>query len=125
MSITIVVSVPPKELWPNFSRWSQRWVRAKRAKYRDACQAYAMEAWQKAGLRDAPRWESADAHAVGYFPVSRKRDGDNFIAALKGAFDGIQAAGIVANDHGLHHRQPGFGVDKANPRVEITITPRG
>lgn len=70
-----------------------------------------------------PRWEAAEAEAVFYHAQKRGRDGDNALASLKAAYDGIAMAGIVANDKGIRHLPVRFEIDPANPRVEVTLRP--
>ena len=58
-----------------------------------------------------------------YFPDNRKRDLINWAQSCKPYIDGIVDAGIIEGDH---WQISGIGtitacVDKANPRIEITI----
>jgi len=48
-------------------------------------------------------------------------DADNALATLKSLFDGLQDAGIVANDRHLTHAPVLQYTDRKNPRVEIEI----
>lgn len=115
-SVTIVLPLPRRALSPNVrTHW--------RTKAR-AVKAYRMLAWAEAvealkGKR--PSWARARSRSRFFFVDSRKRDGDNFLASLKSAFDGITDAGAVADDSGIAHEPPEFHVDRARPRVEITL----
>ena len=73
---------------------------------------------------DSGPWQTAEVKAVFYHKTNRRRDGSNFNAMLKGAFDGIVDAGLVVDDDARHWTTlpPEFYIDKENPRVEITIT---
>jgi Holliday junction resolvase RusA-like endonuclease len=75
------------------------------------------------GIESAP-WAKVTAQATFYHATDRRRDGANFNAMLKGVFDGIVDAGIVADDDHKHWTTlpPAFAQDKKNPRVEVTIT---
>ena len=59
-----------------------------------------------------------------YHKTNRRRDGANYNAMLKGAFDGIVDAGIAVDDDHKHWTTlpPEFHIDKEFPRVEITVT---
>jgi Holliday junction resolvase RusA-like endonuclease len=50
-----------------------------------------------------PAWERAEVQATFYRPGKRAKllDRDNAIAMCKGAFDGLQEAGVIVNDSGL------------------------
>lgn len=50
-----------------------------------------------------PRWEHAEVQATFHRPGKRSKllDRDNAIAMCKGAFDGLQEAGVIVNDSGL------------------------
>ena len=58
-----------------------------------------------------------------WYNKDKRIDADNQSFAQKFILDGMQKAGLIANDNqkniiGLHHQ---FRVDKSCPRVEITI----
>lgn len=81
-----------------------------------------MVAWCAKAAR-LPRMEQVDLIFTWYEP-HRQRDKDNIMAGQKFVFDGLVEAGVLPNDGwnqigDVTHR---FGVDKANPRVEIEIT---
>jgi Holliday junction resolvase RusA-like endonuclease len=118
--ITIELPMPPKQLHPNArSHW-----RAKlKPKAQQRQQAYlaALDA-----LRGAvsPRWESAKIHAT-YWLGSRgkKHDADNLIAWLKATVDGLQDAGILADDSGLTWLPPDqiYGKGTGTERTVVLV----
>lgn len=111
--IIIALPLPPDKLHPN-----KRYNRM--GKYRLAKQ-YKETAYLVACGGRRPKWETATVRCAFYFKTNRRRDQDNAIAWMKAGFDGIAAAGVVANDSGFRHQEPAFKVDKDNPRVEVTI----
>lgn len=112
--LVITLPLPRKALSPNArGHWSSK---------ARAVKAYRTLAWAESLAHDpAPRWARATAQASFFFMDARSRDGDNLLASLKSAFDGLADAGIVANDSGITHLPPKLGTDKARPRVEIEI----
>lgn len=115
-SITITLPLPARELSPN---WRGHWAaKSKRVKaYREHACAMALRperAWMPA--------KKATSQLTFYWPDKRRRDKDNSLASMKSVFDGIADAGVVADDSGITHLPTTFAVDKANPRVEVTIT---
>lgn len=61
---------------------------------------------------------------IDWFTPNQRKDPDNLAFAIKFILDGLQSAGVIANDgfknvRGINHRT--FEVDKQNPRIEITI----
>jgi Holliday junction resolvase RusA-like endonuclease len=69
-----------------------------------------------------PKWESATYKLRVFYP-HQEPDEDNIIASIKSYLDGIQDAGVIANDKGL--RIAGVTRQKCEdgmPRVEIEIT---
>ncbi|CAB4163195.1 hypothetical protein UFOVP813_6 [uncultured Caudovirales phage] len=116
-SLTITLPLPVKEVSQN-SRChfmtKARATKEQRALAGVAC----LKAWH--GLM--PFWERASFAVVAYFKTKRHPDPMNFIGSLKATADGIEDAGIVANDSGLWPLRPVFATDKLNPRVVITIT---
>ncbi len=66
---------------------------------------------------------SASCRATFYVKCRRRRDGDNALASLKAAFDGLQDGGLIADDSGLIHHPVRFVVDKEKAgTVELEIT---
>jgi len=121
-SMMIVMKLPDVCLSPNRPCGS-RGGRIKRAGVVKKQRRIAQELSQAEGLDSVP-WRIVTAQAVFYHATDRRRDGANFNAMLKGAFDGIVDAGIVEDDDHKHWTTlpPLFKTDKKNPRVEIIIT---
>lgn len=117
MSLTLTLPLPPRELHPN-ARVHWRPKAAATAGYRLLAKARSLEAL---GRTRQPRWPAAFAQAVFYVKDRRRRDRDNLAAALKAAWDGIADAGVVENDAGITHLPVRIEVDRANPRVMITV----
>ncbi len=115
----LTLGLPPKALWSNARVHWRIKSRATKA-YRRESRYVALEAL--AG-RPRPEWPEAQIQATFYFSCKRRRDRDNALAALKAAFDGLQDAGVVADDSGFTHLSPVMAIDKARPRVELVITP--
>lgn len=111
-AVFVVLPLPPKQLSPNARICWQAKARAVK-RYRALAHANCYQS--------ARRWKTAEAEAVFYFRDRRRRDRDNLLASLKAAFDGIAAAGVVADDAGITHLPVRVEVDRDNPRVEITI----
>lgn len=116
--ILVVLALPPKALSPNARVHWGALARAKRS-YRMSAWALALEA--TACRR--PNHARATVQCTFYHRTARRRDGDNLLASLKAAFDGIAEAGIVANDSGMRHLPVIQQIDTRNPRVEIAIFP--
>lgn len=122
--ITIVLPLPSRDVSPNSrGHWAKK-ARAVKQQRRDAFIAATLALYPAdERQRRKPRWKSASAKAVFYFRDARRRDRDNMAASLKGIYDGIVDAGILADDSGLTHEPIVFEVDKENPRVVISIRP--
>lgn len=117
-AVTLELPLPPAALSQNArSKWGR--IKATTA-YRNRAE---MEA-RKIPAGQRPGWTNADASVVFYFPTKRRRDAPNFAAMLKPAWDGFVRAGILQDDEGLTVAPPEMRMDKARPRVEITITQR-
>lgn len=71
---------------------------------------------------ESPKWSAATVQTTYFFKRAARRDKDNFQSMLKAAFDGITDSGLISDDSGLTHLPMVFHIDRANPRVEITIT---
>lgn len=58
-----------------------------------------------------------------FVPDNRRRDSANMVQACKPALDGIVDSGLITGDHWQVLKDLGseVAIDKANPRVEITI----
>ena len=121
MKITVTLSLPDRRLSPNYTVGSFRGRMGKAnaiKKYRQAAHAAGIIASHGERLK----WKEATVEATFYFKQDRRRDGDNLQGSLKAAFDGLADAGVVSNDSGFRHQPVKQAKDKANPRVEITIT---
>jgi len=93
--IEITLPLPPKQLHPNGRCHYMAKARAvKKARWEAGIAAVAALEGRK-----PPRWEKATVQATFY--VAKKGDGDGRNSSLKAALDGLQDAGIVANDSGL------------------------
>ncbi len=79
-------------------------------------------AWTVMGDDKRPHWKKAKMQVKAYFKTRRFPDPGNFMASLKAYEDGIADAGVVENDRRLWPERPEFFTDKANPRIEITIS---
>lgn len=121
-TVTIVLKLPPACLSPNKPPFSAGGRYAKAAAIKKQ-RRDARNAIEEERIESGP-WEKVEAKAVFYHKTNRRRDGANFNAQLKGAFDGIVDAGLVVDDDHKHWTTlpPGFEIDNEFPRVEITIT---
>lgn len=112
-SITITLDLPPRELSPNVkSHWAVK-ARAVRA-YRNAAKFAVLEK----GLPASAPWGRCRVRTAFYFAVQRGRDGDNLLASMKAAFDGIADSGLVVNDKGMIHDPP---LIEVNPDIEPMV----
>lgn len=112
----IVLRPPPDALSPNAR--VHRMVKAR------AVKEYRAHAWaQVRTLGIPPCFDWARVQTTYYAATNRGRDGDNFLATMKPAFDGIADAGVVGNDRQMVHEPVRFEVDAESPRVEIVLTP--
>ena len=116
-SISITIPLPPRCLSPN---GRVHW--AKKAKATKEHRSAAFWAAKEALDGPPPGWLTASLKVVAYFTTRRMPDPTNFMSSLKAAEDGIADAGIIVNDRALWPERPEFRVDKANPRVELTIS---
>lgn len=114
--IRLTLPLPPKALSPNArGHWSKKAKATKAYRTRAEMEARKIPARYRVG------WERAVASAVFYVPDARRRDIDNLAASLKAAWDGIVAAGVLADDSGLQHEPLRVEIDRKNPRVELVI----
>lgn len=102
--IEIHLPLPPADTRPNAR---VHWARKAKAAARQRQDA-RLAALASLGTRRPPRWKRAEIEATLYRsnPRCRRADGDNVIGWLKATFDGLQDAGIVANDCGFIHLPP-------------------
>lgn len=120
--LVISLPLPAKVLQPNCTIASFG-GRMKKASATKRYRRLAREAVEEAMIDDMP-WACVVVRAVFYFKDARKRDQDNFMGALKAAYDGIVDSGLVPDDDYEHMQRdvPAFGVDKKHPRVDLMIT---
>lgn len=121
-SIVIRVGIPDRCLSPNARvHWARRAKAKKAARY--SAQWSAAEAMGRLWPRqNAPKWEAATIEPRVYWPNRHKVDGDNMLASLKSAIDGLTDAGLLADDKGVRFLPCVMGYDKADPRVELVVT---
>lgn len=73
-------------------------------------------------VRDWKPFKSVRVWPTIYVVSARNRmDDDNALSCLKPYFDGLEEAGIVANDRHMKRMTPDFKVDAARPRIELRI----
>jgi len=72
---------------------------------------------------DTTPWDKVSCKYIFYHPVKRRRDDDNYIAAMKSARDGIVQAGLVTDDNSDRWLTEGAEFRKdVQKRVEIVLT---
>ena len=61
---------------------------------------------------------------INYFCKDKRKDKDNIAFQKKFILDGMQKAGIIANDgwNNVTDWEEHFWIDKNNPRIEVEIT---
>lgn len=117
-SVTIHLPMPAKELSPN---WRGHWAPKAKQK-RIQRETAAMLVREQMPRRHRP-WTEAEVKIVVTPPCSRRRDRDNLLSAMKGAIDGTEDAGLIADDTGYTYLPLEIRpADKANAGVEMTIT---
>lgn len=117
----ITLPLPPKELSPNARcHWA---LKAIKVKWYRKTAGYTVLSDCPEVIEDEPM-ESAAVQCVFFFKDKRRRDGDNLLASMKSAFDGLVDAGVFSDDSGLTHLPVVQSKDKDNPRVEIHINPQ-
>lgn len=117
--ITITLPIPAACLNPNRA---EHWRTKGKARAQQRADAFA---WSTSKFPGAgPKWERARV-MLRWFAKDSHRipDIDNAIASIKGALDGMTDAGVMLNDRGIEGIDVWRVVDKAKPRVEITVTP--
>ena len=115
-------SLPVRLLSPNAGspgKWREK--AASRKAHRTVSGLETANAVQLMGLKEP--WPVATIQAAFYWPDLRKRDADNAIASLKAYLDGLRDGGLIAADDTEHlrHLPATFDIDRACPRVELTI----
>ena len=115
--IVVTIPIPNRVLSPNARAHWRVVAAAKKALRMETCCAArnALDACY------GPMWKSASVAVTWYTKTRRRPDEDNARSSLKAAFDGLEDAYILANDRGLSHEPMVFEVDKANPRVVLTV----
>jgi len=101
-NVLVDLPLPPKALSPN-SRPTRR------AKI-SAVRAYRTTAWAKAYEATGGKryqWRQAYVCVSFHFKDRRQRDGDNLVASLKAAFDGLVDAGLILSDAAIPHDAAG------------------
>ena len=121
-TITITLPMPPKVLTPNGRPFSRRGMigKAVAAKKQRQLAHDALDALQL----DTLPWPAVSCKYVFYHAVKRRRDDDNYIAAMKAARDGLVQAGLVHDDDSTRWRTEGaeFRTDPKQKRCEIVLT---
>ena len=117
--ITITLPLPNPMLSPNAR--VHRIVKARiTKKHRTDAGWAAIEALHR---RPGPQWKRAEITAVWFRRTDLPQhsiDQDNATAWLKSYVDGLQGS-ILENDRGLQWAPHEFRLDKADPRIELTI----
>ena len=118
MTITIFMPMPAKALSPNARvHWS------KRHKARKAQRNHAKLLVRSELAPNHTPWKSGEVEILVFPPDRRRRDRDNYLASMKGIFDGAEDAGLIENDCGFTYKPIQFDEPrKENPGVEITFT---
>jgi len=116
--LTITLGLPPKELNPNSRpHWGKKAGATKR--YRLESQLVTINEMVRHNIREP--FQRLTITPVFYHDTNRRRDGDNALASLKAAFDGLVSAGLVIDDSLITHKPVEFRIDKDKPRVELRI----
>jgi hypothetical protein len=98
---TIFLPLPRRELFPNFhGHW-----RPKHREISHARLAAKNAAMNTLGPRRPPMWEKCRM-VVKFSMPHLRHDPANLMASLKAYEDGLQDAGIIANDRGLWPERP-------------------
>jgi len=117
-TLRIVLPLPPKELSPNAR---VHWGRKARMSKRYKLSAGAATDWalSEAGHPEGV-WDTAKLKVCLYNRTAHRRDGDNLIASMKAAFDGI-ASSLGVDDAQWVHLPPMQEKDAKDPRVEVLV----
>lgn len=116
--MTITLPLPPKQLKPN-GRYHYMAKHRATSQYRE----WAYLAAQSAIAHNRPfvGIRKPTARVTAYWRTTRKMDGDNLLATMKAAFDGLTDAGIWTDDREVTHLPCVQCKDAANPRIEIEV----
>jgi crossover junction endodeoxyribonuclease RusA len=112
----ITVSLPPRELSPN---WRGHWARKAKAVKKTRTEAWAAALEVTKGSKT--RWTEATVAYTFHFRDCRRRDRDNLLASCKAVTDGLADAGLVDNDAAFTFLPVQCEVDRENPRLEILV----
>jgi Holliday junction resolvase RusA-like endonuclease len=116
--ICIDLPHPPAALRPNTrAHWAKKAQDVKLYRARAAAEARIVCGG------NAPRWKSATAEIIWHSKTLKHPDPDNIIASLKAAFDGLQEAGVIANDKGLRIESTTIVTKHPWPGVSIIVRP--
>ena len=120
--VTVTIPLPPKQMHPNARC---HWRAKLRPKSRQRQAAKLNGCMQVDGF---PRFTKATIQATFHLGKRGKRhDADNLIAWLKASIDGLQDAGVLADDSGVTWLPPEqvFGKSAGDEKIVVlTITGR-
>lgn len=106
-----IIPIIPPSLNKYAGRENQWDYRAAKSEWKQICRAYCRPRGKP------PRF--VEVNITFFFPDRRRRDPDNYCKLL---LDGLVYAGVIADDDFGHIRLSlSAGVDKKNPRVEVTV----
>lgn len=116
--VTIVLPLPDAKLHAH-AKGHWRAKSGPTRNYRDLAGYLALEASR--GRR--PRWNAAVLTMRFWWRDNRRRDSLNAAQSCKAAIDGFVDAGVIVDDcwQVLRIGELASGIDRKNPRVEITI----
>jgi Holliday junction resolvase RusA-like endonuclease len=116
--VTVTISLPPKQMHPNARCHWRAKLKPKAIQRQNAALA--------AGYASRVMFRSATIQATFHLGKRGKRhDSDNLIAWLKASIDGLQDAGVLADDSGVTWLPPAqvFGKSAGEDKmVVLTIT---
>lgn len=116
-SITVRIGIPARSLSPNAR---VHWAKKARARKCQRISAAMSASFVMTG--DKWPWTNATIEPRVFWPTRRVVDGDNMLAMLKGAIDGLVDAGLLADDKGVKFLPCVMGYSKEDPRVELVVT---
>lgn len=118
----IELPVPHRVLWGNGRTRNHRYLAAMVKQHRVAAR------WQANGHGIDPPMQFARVDLLFRFVHRRQRDDQNLIHAVKAYIDGLEDAGVIANDSGVRWgvvRKTKGAEHKADERVRIQLTEIG
>jgi len=98
--LVLDLPIPGRAAHPN-SRSRSHWPKTRAVKKQRQAVAEAAKIASIEQLTGPPFWARVRVRAVFHTRTGRRQDADNLVAWLKSTFDGLEDAGIVANDRGL------------------------